>query len=158
MHLRIIALALTAVLTSCAGVQVHRVTDRNQPGIRYWRPAPYLALVETRTENAVACEVRPLMLPDKTEEYAITINAGLGSVKATPTLTDGWNLVSLNAEADSKTSENLTALATLLKTGAEIKARGVTKPPTQPVPTCRGVFRVDYDAAGNFKGFSRISL
>ncbi|HUH49883.1 MAG TPA: hypothetical protein VLZ56_08540 [Mycoplana sp.] len=158
MQLRIIALAMTGVLTSCAGVQVHRVTDRNQPGIRYWRPAPYLALVETRTENAVTCEVRPLMLPDKTEEYSITINAGLGSVKATPTLTDGWNLVSLAAEADSKTSENLTALATLLKTGAEIGAKGAVRPPAQPVPTCRGVFKVDYDTAGNFKGFTRVNL
>src|SRR5262245_36832133 len=121
MQLRVTALVISGLLASCAGVQVQRVTSHNQSGIRYWRPAPYLALVETRTDNAVTCEVRPFMLPDKTEEYAITINAGVGSVKATPTLTDGWNLTSLAADADSQIDENLTALGALLKVGVDAR-------------------------------------
>ena len=56
------------------------------------------------------------MLPDKSEEYAITMNSGLwGSVSANPSLQDGWNLTSLDAKADSKTAETLTAFAAALK-------------------------------------------
>lgn len=153
-------LLLPLLLTACAGVQVKRVTSRNQEGIRYWRPAPYLALVETKTDKSVTCDVRPFYLPDKTEEYAITISAGMGAVKATPNLADGWNLTSLSTDVDSKTNENITAFTGLLK---EIIAppHGLTADKGTPTPApmkCQGVFKVEYDASGNFAGFKKVNL
>ncbi|WP_028002884.1 hypothetical protein [Sinorhizobium arboris] len=145
-------------LTSCAGVQVKRVTSHNQQGIRYWRPAPYLALVETRTEKTVTCDVRPFYLPDKTEEYAITISAGMGAVKATPTLNDGWNLTSLSTDVDSKANENITAITGLLKETLAA-TRGFTSDNGAPAPMkCQGVFKVEYDPSGNFAGFRKVNL
>ncbi|WFU01950.1 hypothetical protein QA648_17900 [Rhizobium sp. CB3171] len=144
--------------TSCAGVQVKRVTSRDQSGIRYWRPAPYLALVETKTDKTVTCDVKSFYLPDKTEEYAITISAGMGAVKATPTLTDGWNLTSLSTDVDSKTNENITAIKGLLKEAAGIVGPKHLAPPASPPAKCEGIFKVEYDQSGNFKGFKKIPL
>ncbi len=50
-------------------------------------------------------------MPDLSQEYIIRARPGLGSVAFNPTLENGWNLTGLNASADSKTAELLTALA-----------------------------------------------
>jgi hypothetical protein len=157
--MRVLILVLIPLLVaSCAGVQVKRVTSRDQAGIRYWRPAPYLALVETKTDKTVTCDVRAFYLPDKTEEYAITISAGMGAVKATPTLTDGWNLTSLSTDVDSKTNENITAITGLLKETIAA-THGFREGDGAPSPMkCQGVFKVQYDTSGNFTGFKKVNL
>ncbi|MCZ3380436.1 MULTISPECIES: hypothetical protein [Rhizobium] len=81
-------------------------------------------------------------MPDKTEEYAITISAGMGAIKATPTLTDGWNLTSLSTDVDSKTNENITAITGLLKEAAGIASPKHDFAPHPSAPTkCEGIFR-----------------
>lgn len=81
----------------------------------------------------------------------------MGAVKATPTLTDGWNLTSLSTDVDSKANENITAITGLLK--EVIKPPGFTGDNGAPPPMkCQGVFRVEYDASGNFAGFRKVNL
>jgi hypothetical protein len=64
------------------------------------------------TDQYVQMELK--MLPDFSEEYAIDIRTGFGTNHTQITLEDGWNLTSVNAELDSKTAENITAVAQLL--------------------------------------------
>jgi hypothetical protein len=151
------------LLSSCAGVQVKRVVTENQEGLRYWRPAPYLAYVQTTTDKGVTCELKPFYLPDKSEEYAITIHAGMGAAKVNPILAEGWNLTSLDTDVDSKASENISAIASLVKeTAAAVAPRtrssSAKRASQQKAATCEGVFRVSYDSVGNFSGFKQVSL
>ena len=148
-----ISLLAIGSLGACASVDVKRVTSHDQPGIRYWRPAPYLALQEVNDGKTTTCQVKQIMLPDKSEEYAITLNAGVGTVKANPQLQDGWNLTGMDTNVDSKTSENITAVSGLIKTlipngleglhagGSVVKSSG---------RKCEGLYRVVYDEAGHF--------
>jgi len=146
-------------LSACAGVQVKRVTAKsNEPGIRYWRPEPYFALIETRANNAVTCDVKTFYLPDKSEEYAITISAGMGKANVTPQLENGWNLTSLSADIDSKASENITAIASLLKEAATLGTAKTAEKSASAKPLhCQGVYRVAYDTTGRFRSFERVS-
>jgi hypothetical protein len=150
---RVFAALACLGIAGCAAVDVRRVAEANQPGVRYWRPAPYLALQPTTANGATTCEAKVVMLPDKQEEYAITMNSGLwGSVQANPALSDGWNLTSLDGKADSKTAETLTALASVIKAvplGATAQIASINKGKPQPsgtlVPKCGGLYRAHYD-------------
>ncbi|WP_371420518.1 hypothetical protein [Tardiphaga sp.] len=104
------------------------------------------------------------MLPDKSEEYAITMDAGFGTAEADPTLQDGWNLTGLTGKAHSKTAENLTAVASLVKSiapGAGVlafkpgAAAGGTKTVIQ---NCSGFYRLKFDESGNVSGFKQVPL
>lgn len=53
-------------------------------------------------------------LPDLANRYGIKIDSGLGSATANVTLEQGWRLASINATADSKAAENLTALGSMV--------------------------------------------
>ncbi|MDG4881999.1 hypothetical protein [Mesorhizobium sp. WSM4884] len=150
-------------LSGCANVSVTRVTSYNQPGLRYWRPAPYLALEETSESGKTTCNAKIVMLPDKSEEYAITMNAGVGTASANPQLQDGWNLTGLNASADSKTNENITALASLAKVLVPLAAPGAASPAprkTQVVRSnCHGLYRMVFDpVTGQVIGVRKIGL
>jgi hypothetical protein len=149
-------LGLAAVLGGCASVDVKRVTSVEQPGIRYWRPEPFLALQRTKEGK---CDVSTLTLPDKSEEYAITVNAGLGAAKASPTLHDGWRLDSLSTDIDSKTAENLTAIASLVKSIAPSGLIGRAAAPGGNTPDpCSGIYRVNYDNSGRIQSFSKVRI
>lgn len=164
MRTLLVALAGAVLLSSCAGVQVKRVVSEDQSGLRYWRPAPYLAYVRTATDKGSSCELRAFYLPDKSEEYAITFTAGMGTAKVNPTLADGWNLTSLDSDVDSKTAENITAIASLVeKTAAAVApsgTRGTGSGGTagRAPERCEGVFRVTYDGLGHFAGLAPVSL
>lgn len=145
------------VLSGCANVDVRRVTSFDQPGIRYWRPAPYLALQQSTKDGKISCDATLVTLPDKTEEYAITMSAGLGAVKATPTLHDGWRLDSLSTEVDSKTSENLTAIANLIKTvGPGISGKSANG--SRDTNNCSGLYRIDYTSDGHIRAFTKVLI
>lgn len=152
-----------SLLSACASVEVNRVTDYQQEGIRYWRPAPYLALqrITDKNKNSV-CTFKVLTLPDKSEEYAITIKAGLGAAKVTPTLYEGWRLDSLSTEIDSKTAENLNAVANLIKS---VAPEGLVTPSASrstaarsSADGCSGIYRVNYGGDGRISGFTRMQL
>ena len=56
---------------------------------------------------------------------AMKQSAGIGTVQVKPTLQDGWMLTSLDATADSKVSDSLQALASLV--GSALGASSGTK-------------------------------
>jgi hypothetical protein len=147
-----------AALSGCAGVNVSPVKGPDQPGIRYWRPAPYLALQPVAQDGRSSCEAKLVMLPDKSEEYAIKVNAGLwGKADATPTLEDGWNLTSLSSKVDSGTPEVLTAAAGLI-TALDKAALFDGSAPQPPPQNCRGLFRLNYDEHGKLKNVTKFTL
>jgi hypothetical protein len=164
----ILVAALLLPIAACASVTVQRVTDpANQLGVRYWRPTPYLVLEQVTEEKSMRCNVKVIMLPDKSEEYAITFHSGWGTAEASPVLQDGWNLTSMTGKADSKTAENLTAIAGLI---TAITPLTLSNPPgfapgtrralreTRSTPKCEGLIKIIYDNAGNISGFQRISI
>jgi hypothetical protein len=116
------------------------------------------AAFSSRLQMTQTCDAKLVMLPDKREEYAITMNSGLwGSASANPTLQEGWNLTSLDGKADSKTSETLNSLASFIKAiptsggasreldgGGRKGQKGVTR-----VAGCEGLYRLNYDRNGN---------
>jgi hypothetical protein len=68
-------------------------------------------------------------LPDQTKPMAMSVRTGLfGTASMKPALQDGWMLTSLDASADSKTAETLTAIASLMSSvstgGASAAAKG----------------------------------
>lgn len=60
-------------------------------------------------------------MPDFSEEYSIHVRSGWGTNDTEITLTDGWNLTSLNVDVDSQFNENVAAItegiAKAVKTG-----------------------------------------
>lgn len=156
------AIFFCVCITGCAKVSVDRVTSDSQPGIRYWRPAHYLSLAPVTTGTTVTCEAKLIELPDKSEQYAITMNAGMGTAEATPTLQDGWNLTAMTSKADSKTAENITAISALvsklapgglmsIQANTPIRARAA-------VPNCSGFYRLHFAADGQLDSFDPVPL
>ncbi len=126
------------------GIEVKNDTS----GVRFYRPAPYLWITQADPPKDVNVEtfreelretgseiitettsVRPLggprytaqivMLPDYSQEYIVQWKAGIGSVKPSVSLADGWNLSSFGAEVDSKVSDTIGAVASLGGTVAD---------------------------------------
>ncbi|WP_029349885.1 hypothetical protein [Bosea sp. 117] len=156
---RWLCLSATVALAGCTSVDVRRVTDPDQTGIRYWRPQVLLVKQQTTDkEGNRKCEFATLTLPDRSEEYAININAGLGSANVTPELHDGWRLDKMAANLDSQTDENLNAVANLVKAAGSLtpKASGVNRA-GGAAPECIGVYRIVYDETGGIKGFAKLS-
>jgi hypothetical protein len=129
------------LLLGCASVKVTRITDENRvtaEGIRFWRPAPYLAVFG---EKDGTCSVRIIYLPDPSEEYAIRATAGIGSASLKPTLTDGWNLTAYDSQVDSKVSDLVGAVSKLVPVSG---AKTITEPP-KPSELTPGLYRVKMD-------------
>lgn len=153
------------LLAGCAGVNVSRVTDQNQPGIRYWRPAVYVVLQKSVAKDETqTCEYKTLTLPDRSEEYAITFTPGLGTADVSPILYEGWRLDSLNAKLDSKTADNINAVTGLFKAlapalaPAKNVARAAGQKQASAFP-CLGVYRLEYDrTTGELVGFKRLPM
>lgn len=71
-------------------------------------------------------------LPDKTKPMAMSVRTGLfGTASMKPALQDGWMLTSLDASADSKTAETLTAIASLVSSAATAGVGGAAKNATK---------------------------
>src|SRR5207249_10507047 len=126
-------LALFCIIGSlgCASVIVRKVPVTNPvdiEGLRFYRPTPYLLVSEvaseskestaTRASQANSLQFSIVWMPDLSEEYVIRAKPGLGSIEYSPTLENGWNLTGLNAKADSKAAELLTAVAGLIPKAA----------------------------------------
>lgn len=165
---QISTILLAATLAGCASVSVKRVTSYDQEGIRYWRPAPYIALskVTGKDGKSVSCQGTIIMLPDKREEYAITMNSGLwGNASAKPALTDGWNLTSLDGKVETKTDTGINSLNSFLTSVASLgekanKARlataSVTTDSADVLNQCSGFVGINYDpVTGALVGFSK---
>ena len=88
-------------------------------------------------------------LPDYSQEYIITWNAGIGTVNPSFTLTNGWNLTTFNSTVDSKTSQNLSAIASLATAAASAltKANGFDGV---------GLYRMKFTPTGEMKLGKRV--
>lgn len=124
-------MVMCAILSAVCGC-LPRVSVRPNPGpctpgIRYYRPKPYLfispagekVVVEgskTTTEGVSDkyVQIQLEWLPDFAEEYALNIRTGLGTNHTKVILEDGWKLTSVDANMDSQTDENIKAVAELI--------------------------------------------
>jgi hypothetical protein len=168
---QISTILLATTLAGCASVSVKRVTSYDQEGIRYWRPAPYIALskVTGRDGKGVSCQGTLMMLPDKSEEYAITMNSGLwGNASVKPALDNGWNLTSLDGKVETKTDTGINSLNSFLTSVASLGAKAsksklqtefVTTESADVLNQCSGFVGINYDpATGAIASFSRKPL
>src|SRR5690349_17290884 len=107
----------------CAKVQVLPVDpkDMEAKGLRFNRPWPYLWIT---AENKGGCTMAITYLPRTNQEYRMISKAGIGTVKLTATLTNGWSLTSLDTAVESKASEMVTALGNLTANAAKLTAGG----------------------------------
>lgn len=148
-------LVLVLTLSSCARVVVKKA-ELGDEGLRFYRPHPYLLVTATKdAANIERLEITPLWLPNTSEEYVVRMSPGFGSAAMTPTLTDGWNLISLTATADSKVSETITALASL------VTARGSLKPKEGQAiakTIAPGIWKLEFDKEGTVSGIKQVLL
>jgi hypothetical protein len=116
-----------------------------------------------------------IYLPDKTKPMAMSVRTGLfGAASMKPALQDGWMLTSLDASADSKTAETLTAIASLMSSAATGGAGGAAKSamtrgeggeqlvPTVPPDFSKqvlkpGLYKFVYDANGELIGLRHVT-
>ena len=131
----ICAASLSFSLGCAPKVSVQRTLSRNDPGIRYYRPKPYLFISpsgststqfgsngmparSTTTQSDEFVQIELQYLPDFSEEYSINVRPGVGSANVSLTLEQGWNLTALNQNLDSSFDENVSAVADLVRSGA----------------------------------------
>jgi hypothetical protein len=100
---RTVAVACAAVLLGCASVTIKKA-EGEEEGLRFYRPWPYAWV--TAGEGG-GCTVQVVYLPRVDQEFVIQAKPGIGSVTFKPVLADGWNLTSLDGQADSKGAEVL---------------------------------------------------
>jgi hypothetical protein len=121
-------------------------------------------------------QVKLVYLPDLEHPMAMTASTGLfGTSEMKPTLQDGWMLTSLDANADSKMSETLTALASIAGSvagggaGAAAKASKSAStqsflpqfgPQQKPVNAVLrpGLYRFEYDKGGVLTGLKAVAF
>jgi hypothetical protein len=104
--------------------------DESSPGLRFWRPAPYLMVVKkTDDSGKPVIDAKIVMLPDKSRDYAVTWHAGwFGTINPDVTLEDGWNLTAFSGEVESNGAGVLDTLVGAL-TSAISPQDLATKPP-----------------------------
>lgn len=127
MWLLIGALCLGTLLMVSFGctprVIVRAHPTKNDNGIRFYRPKPYLkiepaevAVDKSRTELVPSMvRISLAYLPDFSEEYAIDVRTGCGTANVGIKLEDGWNLTEISQDLDSQTDENIEAIGSLVK-------------------------------------------
>jgi hypothetical protein len=115
LHRSLIALVIPLLGVACASTTVKKDPGQHDRGIRYYRPKPYLLLTPTSGAGDDQVSISLQYLPDYSEEYSIHIRAGIGKNKTVVKLENGWNLTSVDADIDSQTDENLTAMAKMVE-------------------------------------------
>jgi hypothetical protein len=120
MRIACLKVALLGLVLGCASTTVVKNPGPNTTGLRYNLPKPYLILetaVEVSADGKSKKNIPNMvnitleMLPDYSEEYAIQVKAGVGANKTGLTIKDGWKLEKVNFGIDSKTNENVSAIA-----------------------------------------------
>jgi len=125
----VLALAIPLIGIACASTTVKKDPGQHDRGIRYYRPKPYLLLTPTSGAGDDQVSISLQYLPDYSEEYSIHIRAGIGKNKTNVKLENGWNLTGLDADIDSQTDENLTAMAKMVEAvGGIIPSSGKAVP------------------------------
>jgi hypothetical protein len=138
-----LCLATISTTLGCAKVIVKRVPYGNNDsieGVRFYRPVPYFVVSEASgggstqgsggSSGSRTLQFTITWMPDLSQEYAIQLRPGLGSVGFNPTLENGWNLTGLNATVDSKAGELLTTVAGLIPKAAAERSLAATGGPS----------------------------
>jgi hypothetical protein len=157
---------LIGLVLGCTKLSVVRITDpenSSMEGIRFYRPYPYLLISEELVGDSKQVKqdkpdkadkpdkpLKPMLqykviwLPDLSQEYAIRVQAGLGTVDFKPTFEEGWKLVGLDAKLDSKTKEIIEAASGLIEKGVKIPT-GLKAPEKTEKELESGIYRFIYD-------------
>ena len=121
------AVIVLVIFTGCfPGVRVIKNPGPRDPGIRYYRPKPYLLLkpvVEGEFSDQHV-EISMEYLPDFSEEYSIRVRPGLGTANVDIKLNNGWNLTQISQELDSPTGEIISAVGKALGEAAKLAQGG----------------------------------
>ncbi len=146
------------LLTSCASVTATKTSrdDFTISGIRYYLPRPYILVTSSTTmvEKAATSVVRYeiIWLPDYSQQYAISVNSGLGKTTTNLTFENGWQFNKLDSTTDTTTvTDSIKALITevsnLLTTNKGLSNSNVLD----------GLYRINFNENGEMKGLSLIS-
>ena len=107
------------LLVACAHVEIKPARlkdgryDPQQVGARFYPPEPYLLW----TPGAKGCTATIVNLPNLAEPWIVEVHPGWGSLDASATLTDGWNLTAFGQEVDSRGPDTIEALVGAAKVG-----------------------------------------
>ncbi len=137
--------AIAAVIFITAGCAAPSISitkinkGSNQAGIRFYHPNPYIVSAD-KDGN---CVNQIIYLPDFSHGYILNIKPGTGSATISGvTLENGWNLTSIGGTLDSKTADNINAVAGaisgVISTFAKIYPfASMAKPPSLSTVACK---------------------
>lgn len=156
---------LMGSLVGCAGVSVTPLKDKDAPGVRYYKPEPYLLVgLEVSKSAATAAQssspvytARIIYLPNYNEGYSVVTNTGLGTADGSVKLNEGWQLTEQGAKVDSKIPEIITAVGGLAKD--IIPAVASTQGFDSSKETVRlepGLYRLISDSDGHYIGYRKV--
>ena len=105
-------------------------------------------------------------IPDRSRPMRLSVHAGFGTASLKPTLQNGWMLTGFDASADSKASEMLASIASLVTAAkgpaaAAESAKGGGLDPGAAAATSSvlrpGMYDLRYDDRGNLLGLCPLS-
>jgi len=98
--------------------------DPEQVGARFYPPEPYLL----QMPGTRGCTATIVNLPNLAEPWIVAAHPGWGSLDASATLTDGWNLTAFGQEIDSKGPDTIEALVGAARLGVGMAATAPGEP------------------------------
>jgi hypothetical protein len=98
---------MALVASGCLGpkLESRRIASEEQEGIRYSLPRPHLFVSRGSTHPP-----QIVYLPDRCNQYGLTVSRGIGTLETEIELEDGWNLTRVGLATDSKTPETVAAI------------------------------------------------
>jgi hypothetical protein len=149
------AVLFVVFAVGCSSVTIKKVAkgDTTTEGLRFYRPAPYLVVTKD-TAKDTSLTYKIIYLPDKSEEYTIQTNAGIGTVENTYTLTDGWELTNYTDKRDTKITEAVTGAAGMVTALATLKSVHEDDKTLQAITP--GIYALEFDENGMIKGIKQV--
>jgi hypothetical protein len=117
------------------------------------KPKPKKAKLSSDTQSAPAADTgkwyaQIIWLPDKSENYAIQVKSGLGTIDSSVTLKDGWELTQFGGKIDTKVPETITAISGLLQAAAGVVPKGAAGRPGPAEKVAFKLYRLEFDKSG----------
>ena len=127
MVVRAAVLLVALVSSACLGpkLEARRIQSDEQEGMPYYLPRPYLIVSKNfnpvQTTGKATTASKPdageavhayqiVYLPDRCNQYGLTVSRGIGTLESRIELEDGWKFTGLTLETDSKTPETIAAI------------------------------------------------
>jgi hypothetical protein len=150
---------VSSILFSCAGIKITKINIDNtddEEGIRFYRPQPYLFVgIDDYMQKTASI----IWLPNTSQEYAIQIKSGFGTVESSITLENDWRLTSLNEKRDPKIAEKVTAVFNALApfgTATVAIPGAAAVPDTDPFPV--GLYCIIFNLSGLVESLVKVKL